>query len=561
MPEDKIAAALDANHEVEEMEKTRVRTLGNVRLRHHDTNEIILVPAPSSDPRDPLNWYTTPLTGSRPQWYKYYMAGVICTAMMMCNFLAAGPSIAMVATTMEFFRGAHPGKNMPLFVASVAKVSYFFTTTALMQGVGNFFWVPITNKYGRRPTYIFSYIIYTACAIWLCFERSYSGFLVGRILMGFGAGAAEIIAPITIADIFFLHERGTIMALYTSSLAVGVSLGMLISGLITINHNWRVIYQVASALVGAVLLLAFFAFPETAYTRDRSNTVGHHGPRLMDSEKAEVSTSASDVERASSQSPPKETYVQSLKIFHGTLTRESLFKLMVRPIGLILLPPVLWSALVEAVTIGFLVAVTSNIEVAYERTYHFESWQVGLCFIAAIIGSLVGVPAGGQFGEWIADKLTRRNGGIRDPEMRLPAMIPCLIATPLSLILYGVGIQYRLHWMCPTIGLALLNFATVQGTNICLVYVIDAYRPVAGEITLAVMGFKSLFGFLLSFYTNTWVSQSGYQNAYGVMAAISAIVILGWVPLYIWGKQIRHVTWQWPVISYIHWSEDREVGE
>lgn len=81
--------------------------------------------------------------------------------MMMCNFLAAGPSIAMVATTMEFFRGAHPGKNPPLFVASVAKVSYFFTTTALMQGVGNFFWVPIANKYGRRPVYVFSYVVYT----------------------------------------------------------------------------------------------------------------------------------------------------------------------------------------------------------------------------------------------------------------------------------------------------------------------------------------------------------------------------------------------------------------
>lgn len=168
-----------------------------------------------------------------------------------------------------------------------------------------------------------------------------------------------------------------------------------------------------------------------------------------------MSTSASDVEHGSSPSLPKETYLQSLKIFHGSLTTESLAKLVLRPIGLICLPPVLWSALVMAVTIGFLVAVTSNIEVAFERTYHFQSWQVGLCFIAAILGSLIGVPLGGQFGEWTADKLTRRNGGIRDPEMRLPAMIPCLITTPLSLILYGVGIQYKLHWMCPTIGLAL----------------------------------------------------------------------------------------------------------
>lgn len=36
--------------------KKRVRTLGTVRLRHHETNEVILVPTPSDDPNDPLNW-------------------------------------------------------------------------------------------------------------------------------------------------------------------------------------------------------------------------------------------------------------------------------------------------------------------------------------------------------------------------------------------------------------------------------------------------------------------------------------------------------------------------
>ena len=86
-------------------------------------------------------------------------------------------------------------------------------------------------------------------------------------------------------------------------------------------------------------------------------------------------------------------------------------------------------------------------------------------------------------------------------------MIPCLITAPLALILYGIGIQHQLHWICPTIGLGLckcvwfrlvtfadkidsVSFAIAQGTNVCLVYVIDGYRPVAGEVTLAVMGFK-----------------------------------------------------------------------
>ncbi|KXX74924.1 Protein HOL1 [Madurella mycetomatis] len=555
MTTDIIVSSQDANHEVGRAEKARKRTLGNVRLRHHETGEIILIPTPSSDPNDPLNW---------PQWYKYYMATVICVAMMMCNFLAAGPSIAIITITMEFFPGAHPERSPHLFGPAVAKVIYLFTTTALLQGVGNFIWVPIANKYGRRSTYVFSYAIYFATALWLSFEHSYGAFLAGRILMGFGAGAAETVAPITIADVFFLHERGTVMASYSAFLAIGAAIGLVISGLITINHHWRVIYQVASALIGLVLLTAFFAFPETAYIREPPRNDDESSvPPSSSSEKVSVmsSASASDVERTSRPVPAKMTYLQSLKIFHKTLTNESLFRLLARPFGLICLPPVLWVSLVTGTTIGFLIVMNSNVEIAFVATYHFESWQVGLCFISAIIGSLIGIPAGGTFGDQVADWFTRRNGGIRDPEMRLPAMIPSLITAPLGLILFGVGVEHKLHWICSTIGIGFLSFAIVQGTNVALVYLIDAYRPIAGEITLTVMGFKSLFGFLLSFYTNTWVTQSGYQNAYGTMAAISAAVLLGWIPLYFWGKKIRHVTWCWPVISYIHWSDDREVGE
>lgn len=43
--------------EPDKVDKTvNQNTLGNVRLRHHETNEIILVPTPSGDPNDPLNW-------------------------------------------------------------------------------------------------------------------------------------------------------------------------------------------------------------------------------------------------------------------------------------------------------------------------------------------------------------------------------------------------------------------------------------------------------------------------------------------------------------------------
>ncbi|KAJ4144978.1 hypothetical protein LMH87_003843 [Akanthomyces muscarius] len=535
------------SHEKGSESVPRKATLGNVRLRNQENDEIILIPTPSSDPNDPLNW---------SQWRKKYIAIVLCVAMAMCNFLAAGPSIAIVRTAIDFF--PQTAQSETLMTYAIPRVAYFFTSTSLLQGMGNLFWIPAANKWGRRPVYIASYTIYFATAVWLIFEKSYSGFLVGRILMGFGAGAAETLAPVTITDIFFLHERGAIMSAYTCFLSIGVAFGMIISGGITANKDWRTIYEVSSALIGFVLLLLFFTLPETAYKRME------HIKHISSGSSEALGSNVSQNSDAETGQPtaPKHTYLQSLKVFRRKpLTDESMLKMFVRPFALVILPSVLWAALVQSVTIGFLVAVTSNVDPAFEQAYRFQPWQVGLCFFAAIIGSLLGLPAGGKLGDLCADYLTKRNGGIREPEMRLPTIMISAITAPLALVLYGVGIQHHLHFICPTIGLALLNFSITQATTVCLVYVIDSYRPVAGEITLAVMGFKSLFGFFLSFETNPWINKSGYQDAYGAMAGISAAVIIMWIPLYLWGKALRTKTWQWRIMSLVHWADDREVGE
>lgn len=371
--------------------------------------------------------------------------------MTISNFLAAGPTTAIVQTAMDFFPNAQA--NNTLSTVAIPNVAFFFTTTSLLQGVGCFIWIPMANKFGRRPVYLASYALYLATAVWLIFEDSFTGFLIGRILMGLGAGAAETIAPVTIADIFFLHERGGIMAFYNCSLSAGVAFGLVISGLITINYSWRAIYIVASALIAFVLTLAIFTFPETAYNRCKEAD----DDTITSVELKTIRCPGLESGRGESTETLTRTrsYVESLRIYHGQLTCESWCKMLLRPFGLIILPPVLWAALVQAVTIGFLVAVTSNVDSAFEQTYAFQGYQVGLCFIASIIGSLIGIPAGGHLGDKIADYLTRRNGGIREPEMRLPALVLSLITTPLALVLYGVGIQHKLHWMCPTVGLGL----------------------------------------------------------------------------------------------------------
>jgi hypothetical protein len=45
------------------------------------------------------------------------------------------------------------------------------------------------------------------------------------------------------------------------------------------------------------------------------------------------------------------------------------------------------------------------------------------------------------------------------------------------------------------------------------------------------------------------------------MAGIATFVLLFWIPLYVWGKRLRHASWRWKICNFVHWDEDREVGE
>ncbi|KAF1357099.1 MFS transporter [Delphinella strobiligena] len=552
--------------------------MGHLRLRHEETNEIILIPTPSDDPNDPLNW---------SKRYRIYLALLTCLAMFMCNFLAAGVSVAIVEVTVDF-TGVPP--TSPSFPAAISKIAYFFTTTALLQGTGNLFWMPLILKYGRRPMYLISFTGYLATILWAGFTKSYGSELAARIIMGFFAGTGECVAPLTISDLFFLHERGLYMSMYTAALSAGVSGGVIISGLITINLSWRYIYYVAAAIVGALLILVFFTFPETAFNRSPKDVPGsNESPSELytqsndetrrDSDALEKGPSAFQTDPESTKDgithpvgtltnhgdigiPRKKSFVQNLAIFHGVFVEESYWRIFYRPVVLLSLPPILWATLCLSVTIGFLVAISSNFASAFSEAYGFAAWQSGLCFISGLIGTLLGILFGGKLSDQVADFFTRRNGGIREPEMRLPAMTIGLICTPLGLILYGVGIDNKAPWIMPTLGLGFLSFAIAQSTNVSLVYVIDSYRPIAGETVVSQLAFKSCFGFLLSFYTNPWIDKYGYSKAFGTMAGISGAILVMWIPFYIWGRNIRQATMKGHVMTnLIGWDETREVGE
>lgn len=71
----------------------------------------------------------------------------------------------------------------------------------------------------------------------------------------------------------------------------------------------------------------------------------------------------------------------------------------------------------------------------------------------------------------------------------------------------------------------------------------------------------AIIAFLMSFYANPWIDRDGYAGAFSTMAAFSFFVLALWIPIYIWGRWIRHVTFKWHIMKLAHWNVDRETGE
>ncbi|KAJ5883231.1 uncharacterized protein N7473_010117 [Penicillium subrubescens] len=376
--------------------------------------------------------------------------------------------------------------------------------------------------------------------------------MASRIIASWFSGSAECVAPMTIADIFFLHERGKMTAMYSAALSTGAAFGLMISGIMSISQNWRMFHYLCAALVLATTVLIFFTMPETAFQRDLGRT------EEVANEKV---SNVAEVEHVEVSNTPKKSFTQRMAFNRAPLTHESIWKIAIRPVLILFLPPVFWSTVSFGIGIGIFVVLGTTAATAFSQVYDFTVWQVGLVWIAGIVGNLLGIPFGGYFSDWVANRATSKNGGVREPEMRLPAVSIAMITYPGSLLLYGLGINYKAHWIVPTLGIFLFSFGSSAAIGITVVYTIDCYRPIAGEVVVSQVVFKSFITFLMSFYANPWVDRDGYAGAFGAMAGFSFIILALWIPLYIWGKQIRHATLKGRVMRYVHWDLDRETGE
>jgi MFS family permease len=241
------------------------------------------------------------------------------------------------------------------------------------------------------------------------------------------------------------------------------------------------------------------------------------------------------------QRPPK-TFVQQLKPYHGRLNDDEFFKVMVRPFVLFTYPAVLWSSVIYSCSVGWLIVISETMAIIYRNpeSYNFTALQTGLVYISPFVGGILGTGVAGYVSDIIVRAMSRRNGGVYEPEFRLVMALPVLITTCIGLMGFGWSAEERDHWMVPTFFFGCVSFGCSLGSTTAITFVVDSYRQYAGEALVTLNFSKNIFhGLVFSLFVGHWLHGDGPKMVFIWIGVIQLILLLLTIPMYIYGKRAR----------------------
>ena len=393
---------------------------------------MLLHPIPTTDPNDPLNWSTLRKAFSISLVLLYVLLTFVQLDVGVIAFGQYQSELGFDINTLN--------SGQAMGYAGL--------------GLSSIIFIPLMNKYGRRPVYIASLVFQVAACVWLAMTKNTLDMLLSNLLAGLGGGICETIVQMTIADIFFVHQHAAMNAYYLFSTTVGSTLGPVAAGYVIESQGWRWMWWWCVILIGANLLLVLFLFEESKYTPmlngetlANQQQAGDDDATVPDEKKEALAADAlqrsiTNNHRHIDQNIPLKSYRERMALISPT--DENIFRNLHDPfIILFTFPAVAFTA----ITFGSLLAVfalITSVQATYLflPPYNFTAIGVGLINLSGFIAAVPAVFVGGWLDDWLIVWLSKRNGGLYEPEMRLWLSLPCVILTPASVLMVGLGLAY-----------------------------------------------------------------------------------------------------------------------
>jgi MFS family permease len=376
------------------------------------------------------------------------------------------------------------------------------------------------------------------------YVRSNGEWIARSLLMGFFVAPVEALPEISVTDIYFTHQRGTYMGIYSFALAGSNYFAPVICGFIAERQGWQWVFYWPAIFNAVTFVFLFFFMEESNYQRQTvvasatsNSATAVSGAELGDQEKARSVTSQS---AASIQAGTvTKSFAQKLSLWQPS-PGQNMFQRAKRSLQYLSWPVIAYCGFsYGSYLILFNILNATASIILGGAPYNFSASMVGLSYIACVIGVVVGSLTSGRLSDWLVIKLARRNNGVMEAEHRLWPFVTCLVMVPGSLILWGVGAAHSIHYVGLFFAMACLAYTSSLGVTLSINYMIDSYHDISGDAIVAVIIIRNTMSFAVNYGITPWLTNLGYQNCFLSAAFIGLAASSVFLLMIKFGKGLR----------------------
>ncbi|KAK6463835.1 putative major-facilitator-like ion transporter [Scheffersomyces coipomensis] len=525
----------------------RIKTVGN----------IILIPQPSDSPNDPLNW---------SPWRKGLCFAIIA---FITGFTAATSNDA----------GAVQDSFNEIYGISYDAMNTGAGVLFIGIGWGTFFLAPSASLYGRKFCYYVCIFLGLLGAVWFAVARRTSDTIWSQLFVGISESCAEAQVQLSLSDLYFQHQLGSVLTVYILATSVGTFLGPLIAGFIVQYAGFRFVGWIAVFISIGLLIVIVFALEETVFDRTTFRGViqgfaptageANSAPSLTyddkkqdskeltneeisfeDAQKADEKLTLNKAITYGANDPPK-SYWKSIQLItpaknlKGWGIKQYISQLLLL-FKVFLYPPVIYSGCVWGIQSALLTFyLTVEDDEWYDPPYNYGNVGVALMNIPTLIGAVIGCFFAGKLSDWFSIWMAKRNNGIQEAEFRLWFLfLPALIA-PVGLILFAYGTDNDWSWPPTYVGLGFIGFGFGCSGDVSMSYLMESYPGMVIEMMCGVSVINNMIGCVFTFACSPWLAAMGNTNTFIILAVIQFLIMMGAAPMIYYGKGIRRRTRNW----------------
>lgn len=369
-----------------------------------------------SDPANPYNW---------PKWTKV----VNCSVIAFLTFITPLASAVFAPGVPELMADfGSDSRELASFVVSVYVLGFAF---------GPLLIAPLSEIYGRAPVYHVCNVGFVAFLAACALAPGLGSLIAFRFLSGVFGSCPLTNGGGSIADMVRQESRGAAMAAFSLGPLIGPIIGPVAGGFLTAAKGWRWVFWVLVIAAGSLAVVMLLCMRET------------YAPLIL---------------QRKTERLRKETGNELLRSkLDAGLSKMDFFKRsIVRPLKMLVRSPIvaLFSIYITVVY-GYLYIMFTSITEVFQGYYHFSTQAAGLAFLGLGVGFMMGLVLFSATSDRHLKKMAARDGQGMKPEYRLHALPVGAMLMPAGFFIYGWTAQYRVHWIVPIMGHAIIGMGNM----------------------------------------------------------------------------------------------------